>query len=452
MNMKMKLFEPLKLKFENPDWARNPEFGLLDTILEKHPYLYDIVTPDITAGIKDSVFGRDDSPSVEQITRAALYKEMKGYDYRQLEYAQIDSRICEQFVKINPLRPYSFQMYQSYISKITAENLSKLMVEINRIAIEEGIEDISKFREDSTVVETNIHYPTNNSLVWDCIKESHRLLNKLKEEIGALGYENYRAEGKKTYFKINVVKSGDQRAALFLKQLELFVKCINQVSNIVKKKPKYATNNRVMGIYAELESLLPLMNLVYQMTYDKEILGKQVPNNDKIFSIYELHTDIIVKGRRDCKFGHNVDLGSGASNLILTVDVHGERISDAEQFIPTVDKVKSDYERTPESIATDGGYASKKNQDYAVKSGIKNVVFNKITRSMKNIVESQSVEEELKRWRSGMEAVISNLKRGFNLRRCTWKGWEHFKQKVYWSVIAYNIRVMTGHMLRSIAI
>jgi len=275
MVMKMKLFEPLKLKFENPDWARNPEFGLLDTILEKHPYLYDIVAPDITAGIKDSNYGRADSPSVEQITRAALYKEMKGYDYRELEYAQIDSRICEQFVKINPLRPYTFQMYHDYISKITAESLSKLMVAINKIAIEEGIEDLSKFREDSTVVETNIHYPTNNSLVWDCIKESHRLLKKLQEEIGALDYQDYRTEGKKTYFKINVAKSGDQRIDLFRKQLELFVKCINQVSNIVKKKLRYVENNKVMGIFTALESLLPLMNLVYQMTYDKEILGKR---------------------------------------------------------------------------------------------------------------------------------------------------------------------------------
>ena len=71
---------------------------------------------------------------------------------------------------------------------------------------------------------------------------------------------------------------------------------------------------------------------------------------------------------------------------------------------------------------------------------------------MKNIVESPSVEDELKKWRSGIEAVISNLKRGFNLKRCTWKGWDHFKQKVYWSIIAYNIRVMTRYILKELAI
>ena len=448
----MKLFESWKLKFEHPDWKRHPEFGMFDTILEQNPYLLEIVASDVTAGNKDSNFGRGDMPSVEQIMRAAIYKEIKGYDYRELELAQSDSRICEHFVKINPLKPFSFQMLQKYIARITEKSLSKLMVEINKIAIKEGIEDLEKFREDSTVVETNIHYPTNNSLVWDCIKESHLLLKHLEKEIGSLDYEDYRTEGKKTYFKINVLKTGDQRVDLFGKQLELFIKCIIQVSNIIKKKLEYGTSIRVIGIITAMESLLPLMNMVYEMTYKKEILGEQVPNDDKIFSIYELHTDIIVKGRHKCKFGHDIDLGTGTSELILTCAIQGEKVSDEKQFVPTIDKLKSDYEKTPKDAAADGGYASKKNLEYAINAGIKNVVFNKITRSMKNIVESPSKEEELKKWRSGIEAVISNLKRGFNLRRCTWKGWEHFKQKVYWSIIAYNIRVMTRYMLKEIAI
>jgi len=446
--MKMRLFESWKLKFEQPDWKRNPEFGLVDTLLEKHPHLYEIVAPDITADIKDSNFGRGDTPSVEQITRIAIYKEMKHLDYRTLEFEQTDSRICEQFTKINPLRPYSYQVLQKYISKISADSLSKLMYEINKIAINEGIEDLTKFREDSTVVETNIHYPTNNSLVWDCINESDRLLRRLQEEVTGLNYEEYRTEGKKTFFKINVTGCSDKRAALFLRQLNLFTKCINQVANVVKKKFDYDASLGVIGIFAALEELLPLMNLVYSMTYKKEILGEQVLNDDKIFSIYELHTDIIVKGRRECKFGHKVDIGTGKSNMILTCAILAENQNDGELFQPTIATFKQEYGKAPDSMVTDGGYASLKNRQHAVDAGIKNVVFNKITKSMKNIAENPSVEEELKKWRSGIEAVISNLKRGFNLVRCNWKGWAHFQQKVYWSVIAYNIRVMTGHMLQ----
>jgi len=236
--MKIKLFELWKLKFDHPDWKRNPEFGLIDTILEENPCLYDIVGHNITSDDKDSNFGRGDSPSIEQITRAALYKEMKALDYRELEYAQTDSRICAQFVKINPARPYSFQMCQKYISRIKAESLSKLLVEITKIAIKEGIEALNEFREGSTVVETNIHYLTNSSIVNDCIKESHRLLTLLQKEINTLDFENYRTEGKKTHAKINFAKTGDERVDLFRKQLELFVKTINQVSNVIKNKAR----------------------------------------------------------------------------------------------------------------------------------------------------------------------------------------------------------------------
>ncbi len=79
-----------------------------------------------------------------------------------------------------------------------------------------------------------------------------------------------------------------------------------------------------------------------------------------------------------------------------------------------------------------------------------NIVFNKIVGSLKNVVQSVHMETRLKKWRSGMEAVVSNIKRGFNLFRYDWKGREHFDAKVLWSVIAYNIRVMAGFMLEKL--
>lgn len=234
--MRMSLFNKITPKLSQADWSKNPELGLMDTILEERPDLLDFVKDDILSGLKSSNFGRGDMPSVEQILRAALFKEIRGLDYRELEYAQGDSRICGRFIKLDANRPYSFQMYQSYISRISAENLNKLMIAINKIAIEEGLESIQQFRQDSFVVESNIHYPTNNSLVWDCIKESHRLLAQLSKEVSTLEYQDYMKGAKKTYFKINNTKSGDKRVDLFSKQLILFTKVINNVSNAIKKK------------------------------------------------------------------------------------------------------------------------------------------------------------------------------------------------------------------------
>ena len=138
----MKLFNNFCIKFEQPDWSRNPEFGLIDAILEEHPELYDIIAPDIVSNNKSNGFGRGDVPSVEQIIRAAIYKELKAYDYRELEYAQTDSRICANFIKLDLRKPFSFQMFQKYISGISVESLQKLLIALNQIAINEGLEDI----------------------------------------------------------------------------------------------------------------------------------------------------------------------------------------------------------------------------------------------------------------------------------------------------------------------
>ena len=444
----MKLFTDLTLKFEQPNWARNPEFGLMDTILEQHPDLLNIIKDEVTKDTKESIFGRKDVPSVETIMRAAIYKEIKGLDYRDLGYAQEDSRICSLFLKIDELRPYSFQMYQKYISKISEKSLQKLLIELNKIAINEGLEDIEKIREDSTVVETNIHHPTNNSLVWDCIKTSHNLLDKLSEEMPEFVTRNYYKSAKRTYFKINNTKSKDKKKQLFKNQLITFTKTINNLSNAVKKKSNCSI--KAYSIISELETLLPLCNKVYSQTERFQIFEEKVPNSEKIFSIYETHTDIIVKGSRDIKFGHKIDISGGKSNLILDCVILAGNTADTKLFQPAIERIEKNYGKIPKSICTDGGYASKANSDFAQKKGIKNIIFNKIVGSLKNIASSLNMETRLKKWRSGIEAVISNLKRGYNLNRVNWKGLEHFKSKVLWGAIAYNIRVMTGAVLATL--
>jgi IS5 family transposase len=361
--MKMKLFEDFRIKFEQADWSRNPEFGLLDTILATHSELLKIVEADIRDGEKQSSYGRKDMPSVEQIVRAAIYKELKGLDYRELEYHQADSRICEQFVKIDPLRPFSFQVYQKYISKISADSLTELLVSLNRIAISEGMED--SLRQDSTVIETNIHYPTNNALVWDCIKESHRLLTHLQEEIESFTFRDYTKSGKKTWYRINNTKSGEKRVDLFKKQSVTITKSINQVSNAVKKKQPYNETAVSFLLKGELERLPVLMQQVYSMTLRREIKGEKVTNDEKIFSIYELHTDIIVKGSRDVQFGHKVNLSTDRSNLILSCEVLDGNPADSSLYKSTLDKVIDYYGIIPRDSVTDGGYASSGNLAYA---------------------------------------------------------------------------------------
>ena len=133
-----------------------------------------------------------------------------------------------------------------------------------------------------------------------------------------------------------------------------------------------------MVIQQELVKLLELMEQVYDVTWRKEIDGEKVPSDDKIFSIYEQHTDIIVKGQREALFGHKINLAAGKSNLVLDCQVLRGNPSDKSLFKPTIDNVIQNYEIIPRDSATDGGYASLANLEHAREAGIANIVFNKV--------------------------------------------------------------------------
>lgn len=445
----MKLLNDLKLQFEKELWALNPELAVIDTILNTHPEIFEMVRQDVTMGQADKGTGRQDMPTVEQIVRAAIYKEMKNLTYRELEYAQHDSRLCAIFIKIDERKPFSFKAYQKYISRISGDSLNKMLVAINKIGMEEGIEDGRSIRTDSTVIETNIHYPTNNSLTWDCMKTIDRLLKKLKETGVEIKVRSYKKQAKKNLYKINNTKSKEKREEEFKKQLKLFRSSINQAERALNA-PLPGTMSEWLesqAIIKALRDLLPKAEKVYDISWRHEILGESVPNKDKIFSIYEDHTDIIVKGKREVEFGHKVNLATGRSNLILDCRILAGNPADSAIYTGVLDNIHANYGIVPRDVVTDGGYASKNNARSAQEKGIINIVFNKITGSLKNIVRSTNIETRLKKWRSGIEAVISNLKRGFELFRCEWKTRERFDAKVYWNVIAYNIRVMTGAYL-----
>lgn len=444
----MKLLNELALTLENPQWHVNTEFALVDTILNLHPEIYKLVRKDFSE-ITQKRLGRKDSPTIEQILRGALYKEMNNLTYRDLEYAQHDSRICALFVKLDGRTPISFSVWQKYISMIKAETLEKVMITINKVAQAEGLEDFSKVRTDATAIETNIHYPTNNSLMWDCIRTFDRILAKLSEQTGGvIRTRRYKKQAKKHFAKINNTKPGEKRQETVKKQLKLLRCSVNQAKAALTVLPSLrSADDTALALGIELKNLLPKAEKIYSATYRFELLGEKVPNEDKLFSIFEDHTDIIVKGKRDAVFGHKVNLATGRSMLVVDCEILDGNPRDTAAFGGVIDRIKKNYGVVPRSVTTDGGYASLDNQRLAEGRGIVNIVFNKIVGSLKNLTSSVNMETRLKKWRSGIEAVISNLKRGFDIFRCEWKTRGHFDAKVYWSVLAYNIRVMTGMLV-----
>lgn len=188
----------------------------------------------------------------------------------------------------------------------------------------------------------------------------------------------------------------------------------------------------------------PLIERVIEQTRRRVFAGENVSAREKILSLFEEHTDLIVKGSRDIQYGHKLNLTSGRSGLILDVVIEDGNPADAERFLPMVDRHIELYGYPPRQVAADGGYASTSNVQAAKSKGIKDVAFHK-KRGLSNeaMVKSQWVYRKLRNFRAGIEAGISCLKRAYGLGRWTWKGIAHFKAYVWSSIVAHNLALFT---------
>ena len=401
-----------------------------------------------------SIIGRC-GMTLEQVVRCAIFMRHRRCTYKELSLATADSKLCRAFTKMEYAQSFSPQALQENISKITDEVLDKMHVAICSYALELGVDDGKRIRTDSTTITTNIHHPTNAALLWDCIRVSSRLLKRSHMLINEIRCRSYAKASKKLLYRIVNTKgknATEKRLPPFKKMLKYHKCSETQVIEAIEVLQNHNfgknINEKLRQKYLrQLQDLLPSMQQVYDMSCRREIHDETVPVNDKLFSIFEKHTDCIAKGARTVVFGHKVNLTAGKSNLIFDCIQQRGNPSDKSYFPKTIDNLEVNFNLVPDSIATDGGYASTDNRDYALSKKIKNIVFNKIKGSMQNVASSQKMETMLKKWRSGIEALISNFKRGLNAAKCTWKGWEAFKQFILWNIITFNLRVISRSLL-----
>ena len=198
---------------------------------------------------------------------------------------------------------------------------------------------------------------------------------------------------------------------------------------------------------ARVDGYRPLILQVIAQTQRRIIDGERVPAGDKIFSLFEPHTDLIVKGGRDVRYGHKLTLSSGASGLVLDVIVEGGNPADSVCLIPLLERHIACYGQPPRDLAADGGYASAKNLADAKDLGVTHVAFHKrVGLSVEAMTGDQWLYRKLRNFRAGIEAIISYLKRCFGLGRCNWKGLDHFKAYVQSAVFTHNLLVLTQRL------
>jgi IS5 family transposase len=200
---------------------------------------------------------------------------------------------------------------------------------------------------------------------------------------------------------------------------------------------------RAWALAGGLSHYLDLGSKVVDQTERRVLRGESVPAQEKIVSIFEPHTDIIVKDRRQTLYGHKVFFNVGASGMIIDMLMERGNPSDATRAIPMLERHRSIMGSVPEQAAFDAGFTSTANVKAASELGVKDAAFaKKGTIDVLEGVRSPQRHKKLQRFRAGVEGIISFTKRCFGLDRCLWRGYRSFQAYAWASVLATNLLLL----------
>ena len=255
---------------------------------------------------------------------------------------------------------------------------------------------------------------------------------------------------KKMMLGIQTARNQEERKAHYrklLREARALKADLKVLRNRLEKARTRGKLARQIDNLFKIDQILPCIIKQAQM---RVIQGKYVSSNKKVVSIFEDHTDIIVKGRREVEFGHKTYITAGKSGLVLDCQVFKGNPSDASIFAPLLEKQMDIFGRVPRQSTADGGFASKDNLQLAKSMGVKDVCFSKRCGLKKeDMTKSVWVFEKLRNLRAGIEGVISVLKRAFGCFKANWKGYDGFQAYVQSSIAAYNLTLLARIHLNS---
>ncbi len=425
------------------------ELAMIGRVLDDNPRIKELVEQDLLEGLSNPETGAPGMTG-DQVFRALLIKQMNGYSYDELSFHLADS------VSYRTLCGYG--AFEKTPSRSTlAENIKgvrqETLFEIHRVILKyaekKGIEKGRKVRIDSTVVETNIHPPSDSAQLFDGVHVLTRLLSELKDMGYPIIFTNHTKRAKRRMLTVKGASNMKDRRRAYRDLLKVTSLCVGyaqQAIGLILERAEMM--DPVWGLVGELTHYIDLVNRVIDQTERRVFRGEKVQADEKVVSLFESHTDIIVKDRRDTLYGHKVFLTGGASGLILDCVIEQGNPADSSRTIPMLKRQNELYGRLPRQAALDGGFASKENLGNAKALGVEDVCFGKKRGlEISEMVKSTWVYKRLRNFRAGIEGMISFLKRAFGMDRCTWRGLASFGSYVMASVVTANLLTIARHLL-----
>lgn len=428
------------------------ELHAVRAILDAHPEFARWVQADLLSGGIDPDRGRD-GMSGEEVLRALVIKQANGFSYDGLAFHLVDSQSYRAFCLIGVAdTPPKRSTLQRNIKLVRAETLERINRALVHHAQDQGIEDGRRLRSDSTVIEAAILEPTDSRLLVDCVRVLTRLLREARDYV-ALQFTNHHKRAKRRAIAIQHAAKAEQRLPLYkdlVKVAEATVASAQfSVEKLEQEFPPEAFQQPELGkLRDSLQHFIRLAEKVLDQTRRRVFKQETVPASEKVVSIFEPHTDIIRKDRRDTLYGHKVFLTAGASGLIVDCFVERGNPTDSTKAVNVAKRAIKVLGKEPEQIVFDGGFSSRSNLGEIKALGIRDVAFSKAPGlAIKEMVKRTWLYQRLRHFRAGIEGIISFLKRCFGWDRCAWRSYGSFRAYTWGSVLAANLVMLARHAL-----
>jgi IS5 family transposase len=408
--------------------------------------------------------GRRGAPA-EVVLRLLVLKHMRNWSYGVLEREVRANLVYRDFTRVGGTKMPDAKTMGRWGVAVGPEVVKQIHDRMVQIARNQRVAEGRRMRLDTTVVETNIHYPTDSSLLGDGVRVLTRTMKKITGIAGAAGAK---LRDRSRSVKLRVLEiaraARSKRSASQAKLTEAYRKLLDATGRVLGQAKRFAKEigdgvkpapgpeqglpahilrqALLEGLRDKLETMVPRVQQVVRQTKARVFAG-DTHAEGKIVSLFEPSTEVIRKGKagKPTEFGKMVKLQEAENQIVIAYEVYDQRPSDSDLLIAAIETHQAALGRTPHLVAADAGFYSAKNEAAAKARGVKRVsIPNRSTKS------AERKREQKKRWfrngqkwRTGCEGRISVVKRRHGLNRSRYKGDAGMKRWVGLGVIADNL-------------
>jgi IS5 family transposase len=421
------------------------KYKRISRILDENPEILDVVHGDLKKLSRGGREGREADFTSETMLRALIVHAVEGLSLRETVVRIAESDFLQDFLRTRKKAVMDYSFLDKCFKAIRPETWKRVNELLGARAVAEEAVDPSTIRTDTTAVETNIHWPTDCSLLWDTYRVVARLLAEGREthpESCPHRFHERKIKGLHLFITRYCTSKSKKRLRKVKTCFRTLIERVGRIVEIAREFCEFAEQSGdidLQGVASELKGFLPAMRTVVHNAWRAQIQGETVPAHQRVFSIFEPHTELIMRGRHNkpIEFGHMVLLCQAREKFITDYEVLPERIADCELTEVVIDRHERLFGETPEVLAGDKGFCPEAKKYAQLEERVDTLA---IPRRMRDFAD-----EVLSHWqafRAGIEGTISGLKRAFRLGRCFYRGFKSFAASVGLAVFSHNLIVL----------